>query len=206
MSRRQSKPEKSKTSFQIIVISAIVTVITLAITLSISISSLNAKHKYQDASAEYTDLVDQYNHLKPNVSDLVSGKFDLQGHEEKLSSNYSVLTKALFGDARSVSAISEYENQYVKYFGTKGYKNLRQIAFKSDDQLLASRNTETKVMFSDFDLQNKQIKVVVYSQFNVKPNVSNDKYGVVYITVTYDFNKGRAIKTTVQNATFGNDD
>lgn len=68
--------------------------------------------------------------------------------------------------------------------------------------MFASYNIETRIAFSDFNLDKQTIKVVIYSKFRLSKNADfrNTKYGLVYVTTTYNFKTNKASNTFVQSS------
>lgn len=206
MARRKEAQNKWKNPMVIVGFTGIIALAVTTVGLAVFFNNRSAQNEYYAAVEEHRDLIKKETNLKPNVSDITTGKFNLQGKEKSLTKGYTTLVKAMFGDARSSSAIDNAQGEYEKYFGTKGYKTMRQIAYKGNS-FVATRNTGTKVTFSHFNLEKQTIKVIIYSQFDVNPNTEtgNVKQGLVYITTTYHFDKGYAQNANVQ-ASFINDD
>lgn len=207
MPRRKISSSKWKDPVVIVGFTGIIALIAVTIGLALLFNTRQSQSNYQSAVQEHNDLIEKEKNLKPNVSSITTGKFDLQGQEKQLTKSYSVLVQAMFGDARSVSAVENAKGEYQKYFGEKGYKTMRNIAL-SGGSFVASQNTGTRVTFSNFNLSKKSIKVVIYSQFklNSKVNSGNATQGIAYISTTYHFDKHYADNATVQSAFIDNDD
>lgn len=184
----------------------IVIIVTGALTVLMIIACIYMWHNSQEqkdlaeqSARQYTQLQEKETNLKPNVTAITSGKFDLQGSEKALTKDYTVLTKALFGDA-SAKAVKNAENSYLNHFGTDGWHDLKEIAFANPNSLVATANFDTKITFKDFSLKDQTIKIVIYTRFSVPKSKSSAGYGIAYITTTYNFKTHTARDTTVQSS------
>ena len=157
-----------------------------------------SKNSYVSLDTEYQALKLKEDNLKPDIEDIVSGKFDLRAKERQLDKNYTILIKALFGDAKSVDTVISQSDAYTRYFGKKGWNTLSQLAIVNQDRFIASSNSYVKTSFSDLDLSKKTIDITIFSKFNLSKESNNDAdYGVAYIKVVYDLQNDKAVKSTV---------
>ena len=156
-----------------------------------------SKNRYVSLDTEYQTLKLKEDNLKPDIEDIVSGKFDLRAKERQLDKNYTILIKALFGDAKSVDTVISQSDAYTRYFGKKGWNTLSQLAIVNQDRFIASSNSYVKTSFSDLDLSKKTIDITIFSKFNLSKESNNDAdYGVAYIKVVYDLQNDKAVKST----------
>ena len=163
--------------------------------------SNEAEREYYRLKTEQTHYEAELKAIKPKVTAITSGKFDLQGQERKLENNYQRLTIAIMGQKKPESFIDSNKELYYQYFGEEGTKKIKDIAY-SHDRNIAERNLDTKVMFSNFDLQNQTIDVAIYSKFalNKNSNFGYAKYGLFYCVTKFSFQKNAALKSSIQSA------
>lgn len=201
MARNKKRRRNLTLKDSILYITGVLAAAMLIISVVTVISGIKATHDYQTAAAENKSLQNDFDTLKPQVSAITSGKFDLQGQEKQLANTYSTLSKALFGDASSSSTVLDAKDTYIRYFGSKGWDNLKDVAFTAGNKLIAKSNTSTQVKFSNLDLKKQTIQVVIYSKFdlNKNSNIGDAVYGLAYVTTTYDLKTNKAVKTTVQS-------
>lgn len=163
--------------------------------------SNEAKREYYRLKTEQVKYEAELKELKPKVSAITSGKFNLQAQEKKLEYNYQRLTFAVLGQKKSQNFIDNNKELYYQYFGEQGTKKIKDIAY-SHGSNIAEKSLETKVMFSNFDLQNQTIDVVVYSKFalNKSSNLGYAKYGLFYCITKFSFQKNAALKSSIQSS------
>ena len=156
-----------------------------------------SRNRYASLAAEYQALKLKENNLKPDIEDIVSGKFDLRAKERQLDKNYTILTKSLFVDAKSSDTVISQSDTYTRYFGKKGWNTLSQLAIVNQDRFIASSNSYVKTSFSGLDLSKKTLDITIFSKFNLSKESNNDAdYGVAYIKVVYDLQNDKAVKST----------
>lgn len=156
-----------------------------------------SKNRYASLDTEYQSLKLKKDGLKPDIEDIVSGKFDLRAKERQLDKNYTILAKALFGEAKSADAVISQTDIYTRYFSKKGWNTLSQLAIVNQDRFIASSNSYVKINFSNLNLYKKTIDITIFSKFDLnKSTVNNDAdYGVAYIKVVYDLQNDKAVKS-----------
>lgn len=192
------KKQERNWRFNYLGIFIVLTVILVTLSAVEAQQYFASKNRYASLDTEYQTLKLKEDNLKPDIEDIVSGKFDLRAKERQLDKNYTILIKALFGDAKSVDTVISQSDAYTRYFGKKGWNTLSQLAIVNQDRFIASSNSYVKTSFSDLDLSKKTIDITIFSKFNLSKESNNDAdYGVAYIKVVYDLQNDRAVKSTV---------
>lgn len=192
------KKQERNWRFNYLGIFIVLTVILVTLSAVEAQQYFASKNRYVSLDTEYQTLKLKEDNLKPDIEDIVSGKFDLRAKERQLDKNYTILIKALFGDAKSVDTVISQSDAYTRYFGKKGWNTLSQLAIVNQDRFIASSNSYVKTSFSDLDLSKKTIDITIFSKFNLSKESNNDAdYGVAYIKVVYDLQNDKAVKSTV---------
>ena len=192
------KKQERNWRFNYLGIFIVLTVILVTLSVVEAQQYFASKNRYVSLDTEYQTLKLKEDNLKPDIEDIVSGKFDLRAKERQLDKNYTILIKALFGDAKSVDTVISQSDAYTRYFGKKGWNTLSQLAIVNQDRFIASSNSYVKTSFSDLDLSKKTIDITIFSKFNLSKESNNDAdYGVAYIKVVYDLQNDKAVKSTV---------
>lgn len=192
------KKQERNWRFNYLGIFIVLTVILVTLSAVEAQQYFASKNRYASLDTEYQTLKLKEDNLKPDIEDIVSGKFDLRAKERQLDKNYTILIKALFGDAKSVDTVISQSDAYTRYFGKKGWNTLSQLAIVNQDRFIASSNSYVKTSFSDLDLSKKTIDITIFSKFNLSKESNNDAdYGVAYIKVVYDLQNDKAVKSTV---------
>ena len=192
------KKQERNLRFNYLGIFIVLTVILVTLSAVEAQQYFASKNSYVSLDTEYQALKLKEDNLKPDIEDIVSGKFDLRAKERQLDKNYTILIKALFGDAKSVDTVISQSDAYTRYFGKKGWNTLSQLAIVNQDRFIASSNSYVKTSFSDLDLSKKTIDITIFSKFNLSKESNNDAdYGVAYIKVVYDLQNDKAVKSTV---------
>ena len=192
------KKQERNWRFNYLGIFIVLTVILVTLSAVEAQQYFTSKNSYVSLDTEYQALKLKEDNLKPDIEDIVSGKFDLRAKERQLDKNYTILIKALFGDAKSVDTVISQSDAYTRYFGKKGWNTLSQLAIVNQDRFIASSNSYVKTSFSDLDLSKKTIDITIFSKFNLSKESNNDAdYGVAYIKVVYDLQNDKAVKSTV---------
>lgn len=192
------KKQERNWRFNYLGIFIVLTVILVTLSAVEAQQYFASKNSYVSLDTEYQALKLKEDNLKPDIEDIVSGKFDLRAKERQLDKNYTILIKALFGDAKSVDTVISQSDAYTRYFGKKGWNTLSQLAIVNQDRFIASSNSYVKTSFSDLDLSKKTIDITIFSKFNLSKESNNDAdYGVAYIKVVYDLQNDKAVKSTV---------
>lgn len=193
--------KRQERNWQFNYLSVVIVLTVILVTLSIIEVQqfFVSRNRYASLNDEYQSLKLKEDNLKPDISDILSGKFDLRAKERELDNDYTILTKALFGDAKSVDAINERSEVYTKYFSKKGWNNLSQLAIVNQDRFIAKSNSYVKTAYSNLDLSKKTMTITVFTKFDLSKDssISNATYGVAYIKINYDLQHDRAIKSTV---------
>ena len=191
------KKQERNWRFNYLGIFIVLTVILVTLSAVEAQQYFASKNSYVSLDTEYQALKLKEDNLKPDIEDIVSGKFDLRAKERQLDKNYTILIKALFGDAKSVDTVISQSDAYTRYFGKKGWNTLSQLAIVNQDRFIASSNSYVKTSFSDLDLSKKTIDITIFSKFNLRKKSNNDAdYGVAYIKVVYDLQNDKAVKST----------
>ena len=191
------KKQERNWRFNYLGIFIVLTVILVTLSAVEAQQYFASKNRYVSLDTEYQTLKLKEDNLKPDIEDIVSGKFDLRAKERQLDKNYTILIKALFGDAKSVDTVISQSDAYTRYFGKKGWNTLSQLAIVNQDRFIASSNSYVKTSFSDLDLSKKTIDITIFSKFNLSKESNNDAdYGVAYIKVVYDLQNDKAVKST----------
>lgn len=191
------KKQERNWRFNYLGIFIVLTVILVTLSAVEAQQYFASKNRYASLDTEYQTLKLKQDNLKPDIEDIVSGKFDLRAKERQLDKNYTILTKALFGDAKSADTVISQSDTYTRYFGKKGWNTLSQLAIVNQDRFIASSNSYVKTSFSDLDLSKKTIDITIFSKFNLSKKSNNDAdYGVAYIKVVYDLQNDKAVKST----------
>lgn len=191
------KKQERNWRFNYLGIFIVLTVILVTLSAVEAQQYFASKNSYAFLDTEYQALKLKEDNLKPDIEDIVSGKFDLRAKERQLDKNYTILIKALFGDAKSVDTVISQSDAYTRYFGKKGWNTLSQLAIVNQDRFIASSNSYVKTSFSDLDLSKKTIDITIFSKFNLSKESNNDAdYGVAYIKVVYDLQNDKAVKST----------
>lgn len=191
------KKQERNLRFNYLGIFIVLTVILVTLSAVEAQQYFASKNRYVSLDTEYQTLKLKEDNLKPDIEDIVSGKFDLRAKERQLDKNYTILIKALFGDAKSVDTVISQSDAYTRYFGKKGWNTLSQLAIVNQDRFIASSNSYVKTSFSDLDLSKKTIDITIFSKFNLSKESNNDAdYGVAYIKVVYDLQNDKAVKST----------
>ena len=191
------KKQERNWRFNYLGIFIVLTVILVTLSAVETQQYFASKNRYVSLDTEYQTLKLKEDNLKPDIEDIVSGKFDLRAKERQLDKNYTILIKALFGDAKSADTVISQSDAYTRYFGKKGWNTLSQLAIVNQDRFIASSNSYVKTSFSDLDLSKKTIDITIFSKFNLSKESNNDAdYGVAYIKVVYDLQNDKAVKST----------
>lgn len=191
------KKQERNWRFNYLGIFIVLTVILVTLSAVEAQQYFASKNRYVSLDTEYQTLKLKEDNLKPDIEDIVSGKFDLRAKERQLDKNYTILIKALFGDAKSVDTVISQSDAYTRYFGKKGWNTLSQLAMVNQDRFIASSNSYVKTSFSDLDLSKKTIDITIFSKFNLSKKSNNDAdYGVAYIKVAYDLQNDKAVKSS----------
>lgn len=192
------KKQERNWRFNYLGIFIVLTVILVTLSAVEAQQYFASKNRYVSLDTEYQTLKLKEDNLKPDIEDIVSGKFDLRAKEHQLDKNYTILIKALFGDAKSVDTVISQSDAYTRYFGKKGWNTLSQLAIVNQDRFIASSNSYVKTSFSDLNLSKKTLDITIFSKFNLSKESNNDAdYGVAYIKVVYDLQNDKAVKSTV---------
>lgn len=141
----------------------------------------NQKAEIAKVEKRNVTLRKQLANIKPKKNAVTAGKFDVQKNYKELDKTYLTLLKFAFGTAKSPNQLSKYDDLYTQYFGTNGYKRLKQLAF-ADSKALVTQNINTGVAFNGFDGNALTTNVVAYVSINTK----NGKE-LIYMNCTYDF-------------------
>ncbi len=203
MNKTKINEHNSNFVLTILIAVEIVIIVVLFFSVSYNIHSSNYyKQLYLTETTRKKQLKEKAQVLTTNLSEITSGKFDLQAKQKRLNTIYTLLIRSLFGDARSTDIIKNDENKYIQYFGKKGWKLLENIAFSNGKKKIAKTNDEVKIAFLDFKIPN--ITVVAYTKFQLL-NSKEKKCGIAYITTHFNFKNNSAFNTSVEIAFPQND-
>lgn len=205
MPRKKENREQERLPLLVLLVTAVLA-IGMGVTAVYScVNSINTEKSVQAEESRQIRLKHKLKSLKPETDDITTGKFDLQKKEEELTKVYKTLASALLGGVQNANTLTRAEGTYERYFGMKGASKLFQISTADNDTQI-QKNYDTRVGFSDFDINNKTVKVHIYSCFKPK-HASDEAYkGVVYVTTYYSFQSGLASATSVQYALLSKDD
>lgn len=201
MNNRRYKQKNEKLKWMMFLVGLLIIAVLIGAVFRGMSRSNEAKKEYYRLKTEQVKYEAELKEVKPKVSAITSGKFDLQAQEKKLEYNYQRLIIAIMGQKKPQSFIDNNKELYYQYFGAQVTKKIKDIAYSSGSNI-AEKNLETKVMFSNFDLQNQTIDVAVYSKFalNKSSNFGDAKYGLFYCVTKFSFQKNAALKSSIQSA------
>lgn len=201
MNNRRYKQKNEKIKWMTFLVGLLIIAILIGAVFREMSRSNESKMEYYRLKTEQAKYEAELKEVKPKISAITSGKFDLQAQEKKLEYNYQRLTIAIMGQKKPPSFIDNNKELYYQYFGEQGTKKIKDIAYSSGSNI-AEKSLETKVMFSNFDVQSQTIDVAVYSKFalNKSSNFGYAKYGLFYCVTKFSFQKNAALKSSIQSA------